>query len=130
MAVPLEAAGRLTRRAVPSGARATIGSVPRWDERPLVGRSGELAALEAAVEREPGDDPRPAVVITGLRNPCGQIDNFRSGLLGEVAYRDEGGTFVRKAGVMGVVLRGGPVRPGDPVTVELPPLPHEPLDRV
>jgi MOSC domain-containing protein YiiM len=89
-----------------------------------------VAALEAAVEREAGFDQRPAVVITGLRNPCGQIDNFEEGLLGEVAYKDEEGRFVRKAGVMGVVLRGGVVRPGDPVTVDLPPAPHEALDRV
>jgi hypothetical protein len=95
-----------------------------------------VAALEAAVERETAGpaggagDPRPAVVVTGLRNPCAQIDAFRSGLLKEVAYRDAGGAFVRKAGVMGVVLRGGPVRPGDAITVELPPPPHEALDRV
>jgi MOSC domain-containing protein YiiM len=95
-----------------------------------------VAALVAAVERETAGpaggagDPRPAVVVTGLRNPCGQIDAFRDGLLKEVAYRDAGGAFVRKAGVMGVVLRGGPVRPGDAITVELPPLPHEALDRV
>jgi hypothetical protein len=89
-----------------------------------------VVALEAAVEREAGSDPRPAVVITGLRNPCGQIDGFSSGLLKEVAYKDGEGRFVRKAGVMGVVLRGGPVRPGDPFTVELPPLPHQALDRV
>jgi MOSC domain-containing protein YiiM len=89
-----------------------------------------VAALAAAVEREAWSDSRPAVVITGLRNPCGQIDGFRSGLLKEVSYKDGDGRFVRKAGVMGVVLRGGSIRPGDPVTVELPPLPHEALDRV
>jgi MOSC domain-containing protein YiiM len=90
-----------------------------------------VAALAAAAAREDGvDDPRPAVVVTGLRNPCLQIDNFSDGLLKEVAYRDVRGDFVRKAGVMSVVLRGGPVRPGDPVTVELPPLPHQALDRV
>ncbi|HET6531748.1 MAG TPA: transcription elongation factor [Actinoplanes sp.] len=90
-----------------------------------------VAALAAAVAREDGvDDPRPALVITGLRNPCHQIDNFSGGLLKEVAYRDAGGAFVLRAGVMGVVLRGGPVRPDDPITVELPPLSHEPLDRV
>jgi MOSC domain-containing protein YiiM len=87
-------------------------------------------ALVAAVEREPGDDPRPAVVITGLRNPCPQIDRFSDGLLGQVAYRDADGVFVRKAGIMGVVLRGGPIRRGDPITAELPPQPHLPLERV
>ena len=93
-----------------------------------------VSALEGAVRREEettaGADERPAVVITGLRNPCAQIDTFQEGLLAEVAFKDANGIFVRKAGVMGVVLRGGPVRPGDPVTVELPPSPHEALDRV
>lgn len=75
-------------------------------------------------------DPRPAVVVTGLRNPCRQIDGFRKGLLKLVVHRDADGRLIRRAGVMGVVLRGGPVRPGDLVTVELPPGPHVPLDRV
>jgi hypothetical protein len=90
-----------------------------------------VAALIAAARRDAAvPDDRPAVVITGLRNPCRQIDGFRRGLLRLVVHRDAGGRLVRKAGVMGVVLRGGPVRPGDPVTVELPPPPHLPLDRV
>jgi hypothetical protein len=89
-----------------------------------------VAALVAAAERDSGLDPRPAVVVTGLRNPCAQIDRFQDGLLGQVAHRDANGVFVRKAGIMGVVLRGGPVCPGDAITVELPPRPHEPLDRI
>jgi MOSC domain-containing protein YiiM len=93
--------------------------------------AGAVAALIAAARRDAaGVDDRPAVVVTGLRNPCRQIDGFRGGLLRLVAHRDAGGRLVRRAGVMGVVLRGGPVRPGDPVTVELPPPPHVPLDRV
>ncbi|MCA2217865.1 MOSC domain-containing protein [Jidongwangia harbinensis] len=92
--------------------------------------AGAVDALVAAVDRETGDDPRPAVVLTGLRNPCAQIDRFSDGLLGRVAYRDADGVFVRKAGIMGVVLRGGPVRRGDPITAELPPEPHLPLERV
>jgi MOSC domain-containing protein YiiM len=70
------------------------------------------------------------VRLTGLRNPCLQIDRFRPGLLGQVVHRTEDGTLVRKAGVMAVVRRGGEVRPGDPVTVVLPEPPHRPLDRV
>jgi hypothetical protein len=87
-------------------------------------------ALVAAAGRDSGDDPRPAVAITGMRNPCAQIDRFQDGLLGQVAYRDANGVFVRKAGIMGVVLRGGPIRPGDAITAELPPQPHVPLERV
>ncbi len=90
-----------------------------------------VAALVAAAGRDAaGGDRRPAVVVTGLRNPCRQIDHYQGGLLKLVVHRDGDGGLVRKAGVMGVVLRGGPVRPGDPVAVELPPPPHLRLDRV
>ncbi|MEU8231365.1 transcription elongation factor [Actinoplanes sp. NPDC048967] len=75
-------------------------------------------------------DPRPAIVITGLRNPCQQINNYRPGLLKRVLGREPDGTLSRRAGVMAVVLRGGPVRPGAEIHVELPPGPHRPLDRV
>lgn len=68
--------------------------------------------------------------MTGLRNPCLQIDGFRQGLLKQVVGRDDAGNIVRKGGIMGVVLAGGEVRPGDPVSVELPQGPHRPLERV
>jgi MOSC domain-containing protein YiiM len=87
-------------------------------------------AVEAAAGRDRGGDPRPAVILAGLRNPCGQINGFRAGLLKEVIAQDDDGNVVRKAGVMAVVLRGGSVRPGDQVTVELPPHSHAPLERV
>lgn len=67
------------------------------------------------------------VEVTGLRNPCVQLDEFQRGLLAAVLDRDEQGNFIRKAGVMGIVVRGGDVRPGDGIWVELPPEPHVPL---
>ncbi|MFC9699864.1 MULTISPECIES: MOSC domain-containing protein [Streptomyces] len=70
------------------------------------------------------------VEITGLRNPCAQIDNFRHGLLKQVLGRDENGEVVRKAGIMGIVLTGGEVRPGDTIRAELPEGPHRPLEMV
>jgi MOSC domain-containing protein YiiM len=70
------------------------------------------------------------VEVTGLRNPCAQFDALRPGLLAAVLDRDADGNLIRKAGVMGIVLTGGDVRPGDPIRVELPPRPHRPLDRV
>ena len=70
------------------------------------------------------------VEVTGLRNPCLQIDHFQDGLLKQVVNRDEAGRLVRKAGIMGVVAEGGVVRPGDTIEVELPDGPHRPLDRV
>jgi hypothetical protein len=88
------------------------------------------AAVEAAASRDAGADPRPAIILAGLRNPCGQINSFQPGLLKEVLGHDDDGNLVRKAGVMAVVLRGGPIRPGDPVVAEPPPQPHAPLERV
>ncbi|MFF3600848.1 MOSC domain-containing protein [Kitasatospora indigofera] len=70
------------------------------------------------------------VEVTGLRNPCLQIEAFQEGLLKRVAGRDEAGNVVRRAGIMGVVLAGGEVRPGDTVRVELPDGPPLPLERV
>ncbi len=74
---------------------------------------------------------RTAVVeVTGLRNPCIQLDNFQQGLLAAVLERDEDGALIRKAGVMAIVLADGEVRPGDPIIVELPPAPHRSLQPV
>ncbi len=70
------------------------------------------------------------VEITGLRNPCAQLDTIESGLMAAVLDRDQEGRLIRKAGVMGVVLTGGEVRPNDPITVELPAEPHRPLEPV
>jgi len=70
------------------------------------------------------------VELTGLRNPCLQLDKFQPGLMAAVLDRDRDGNLVRKAGVMAVVTRGGEVRAGDAIGVELPPRPHVPLERV
>lgn len=70
------------------------------------------------------------VEVTGLRNPCHQLDHFQAGLMKAVLGRDEQGNLIRKAGVMGIVLESGEVRPGDPISIELPPEPHRPLEPV
>lgn len=74
--------------------------------------------------------PEAVVEVTGLRNPCVQLDRFADGLMRATLDRDADGRLVRKAGVMGVVVVGGVVRAGDPVSVELPPPPHLPLEPV
>src|SRR5438309_6391009 len=66
------------------------------------------------------------VEITGLRNPCVQIEKFQSGLLAATLDKDSNGNLVRKAGVMSIVIRGGDVRPGDTITIEWPAQPHRP----
>jgi MOSC domain-containing protein YiiM len=74
--------------------------------------------------------PDALVTLTGLRNPCGQINGFSEGLLKELVYNDEDGNTVRLGGVMSVVIRGGIVRPDDEIQIGLPPQPHHPLVRV
>ena len=70
------------------------------------------------------------VEITGLRNPCYQLDDFQKGLMKAVLDRDEQGNLIRKAGVMGIVLVDGEVDVHDGIRVELPHEPHEPLKPV
>ena len=70
------------------------------------------------------------VELTGLRNPCVQIDRFQSGLLARVATRSETGQIVRRAGVMSIVVTGGPIRSGDEVVVELSEGPHRAMEAV
>lgn len=67
------------------------------------------------------------VEVTGLRNPCSQLDGIQPGLMHVLLDRDEHGNLVRKAGVMGIVHSAGEVRPGDAVRVQLPPAPHKAL---
>ncbi|MGB0920329.1 MAG: MOSC domain-containing protein [Alphaproteobacteria bacterium] len=67
--------------------------------------------------------------VTGLRNPCRQIENFRPGLLQEVLGQENGKT-VRKAGIMTIVLKGGVVKAGDDIHITLPQEPQEPLEVV
>jgi MOSC domain-containing protein YiiM len=73
---------------------------------------------------------RAVVEVTGLRNPCAQLDALRPGLMAATLGRDERGNLVRRAGIMAIVVAGGEVRPGDPVRVERPPGPHRPLEPV
>jgi len=88
----------------------------------------DLLALPVGTVLAIGD--QAVLAVTGLRNPCLQLDKYEDGLLAEVAYRDEEGHLIRRAGIMTVVLAGGEVRVGDPIRVSLPPLPHQALDRV
>jgi MOSC domain-containing protein YiiM len=91
-------------------------------------RGVDLLALPRGARLHLGAEA--VVEVTGLRNPCVQIDRFQQGLLKAVLVRDEDGELQRKAGVMSVVLTGGPVRPGDPIAVHLPAEPHSGLEPV
>jgi MOSC domain-containing protein YiiM len=84
-----------------------------------------LLALPTGARLHLGADA--VVEVTGLRNPCGQLNGVAPGLQGAVLDRDRDGELVRKAGVMGVVATSGDVCAGDPIRIELPDGPHEPL---
>jgi MOSC domain-containing protein YiiM len=91
-------------------------------------RGIDLLALPVDTRLHLGDGA--VIQVTGLRNPCAQIDRFEPGLMPAVLGRDADGNLVRKAGIMAIVLAGGDVCPGDAIRVELPPEPHRPLDVV
>ena len=88
----------------------------------------DLLALPRGVRLQIGDDA--LVEVTGLRNPCVRINTFKPGLLKTMVGHDDEGRVVRKAGIMGIVLHSGIVRPGDKITVILPQEPHRALGRV
>ena len=88
----------------------------------------DLLSLPVGTKLHLGD--AAIVELTGLRNPCVQIENFHEGLLAAVLERDAQGRVHRKAGVMAIVLAGGDVTPGDTVRVVLPAEPHLPLEVV
>jgi MOSC domain-containing protein YiiM len=85
----------------------------------------DLLALPAGTRLHLG--ATAVVEVTGLRNPCSQIDGFQQGLMAATLDKDGDGNLVRKAGIMSIVLADGDVRPGDAVRVELPGTRHRPL---
>jgi len=70
------------------------------------------------------------IQITGLRNPCGQLDGYQKGLTAALLDKTRNGELIRKAGVMGIVLSAGVVKRNDMISVHLPALPHHKLERV
>ena len=88
-------------------------------------RGVDLLGLPAGTRLRLGGEA--VVEVTGLRNPCIQLEKLQTGLMAAVLDRDAEGNLVRKAGVMAVVVAGGEVRPGDPIAIELPAPPHQPM---
>lgn len=91
-------------------------------------RGVDLLGLPRGTRLALGDDA--IVEVTGLRNPCSQINGLSAGLMKELVYVDDDGETVRLAGVMSIVVAGGVVRPGDGIRVILPVGRHEPLQAV
>jgi MOSC domain-containing protein YiiM len=67
------------------------------------------------------------VELTGLRNPCAQLDKFQRGLTKAMIDRGPAGEIIRKSGVMAIVIAGGDVTAGDHIGITMPPEPHQPL---
>lgn len=91
-------------------------------------RGIDLLGLSTGTRLRLGTDA--LIEVTGLRNPCLQLDRFRPGLMAAVLDHAPDGQLIRKAGVMAIVLAGGEIRPSDPITPEHPPGPHKPLQPV
>ena len=70
------------------------------------------------------------VEITGLRNPCTQLDGLQAGLMAAVLDRDAQGALIRTAGIMGIVVADGEVHAGDPIVVDMPAGPRRALEPV
>ena len=94
----------------------------------VTARGIDLLALPTGARLHLGETA--VVKVTGLRNPCVQLDGIQPGLMVAVLGRGERGKLIRKAGVMGVVVCDGEIRPGDAIRVELPPEPHRALEPV
>ncbi len=88
----------------------------------------DLLALPSGTRLHLGENA--VVEITGLRNPCIQIDTFQQGLMAATLDKDADGNLIRKAGVMGIVIQDGDIRPGDAIRVEWPAEPRRPLQPV
>lgn len=91
-------------------------------------RGVDLLNLSAGTRLRLGAEA--VIELTGLRNPCLQLDRFQPGLMAATLDRTPDGRLIRKAGAMAIVLTGGDVRPGDPITIDPPPGPHRPLQPV
>ena len=91
-------------------------------------RGIDLLALPTGTRLRLGSDA--VVEVTGLRNPCRQLDAYQQGLTAAVLDRDMLGNLIRKAGVMAIVVTDGEVRPNDAIDVILPPQPHQALEPV
>lgn len=91
-------------------------------------RGIDLFALPRGATLAIGEDA--VIEITGLRNPCSQLDAFQQGLMAATLEKDAEGKPLLRAGVMAIVLQGGRINTGDAISVRLPPLPHHGLERV
>ena len=108
--------------------RRGFNTAPGWMGENITTSGIDLLGLSTDTLLRIGDEA--VVRVTGLRNPCAQLDGLQDGLMKAVLDRDDEGNLVRKAGIMAIVERGGEVRSGDAIVAEAPSDPHVPLDPV
>lgn len=94
----------------------------------ILTRDVDLLDLPTGTRLQLGDDA--IIELTGLRNPCHQLDKLQSGLMAATLGTSDDGAMIRKAGVMAIVLVDGVVKPGNPIRISLPVEPHRPLQPV
>jgi MOSC domain-containing protein YiiM len=109
-------------------ARRGIAVAPGAMGENVTTRGIDLLGLPAGTRLHLGTDA--VVEITGLRNPCAQLDRLHAGLMAAVLDHDADGRLVRKAGIMGIVLAGGSVTNGDAIAVARPDGPYRRLEPV
>jgi MOSC domain-containing protein YiiM len=88
----------------------------------------DLLSLPAGTRLALGRDV--VLELTGLRNPCAQLNDVGPGLMQRLAHRDDEGRLHRRAGVMAIVITTGDAKEGDMIEITLPPEPHVAMDRV
>ncbi len=91
-------------------------------------RGVDLLSLPAGTHLHLGENA--VIKLTGLRNPCSQLNGIQKGLMNATLEKKDDGTLIRKAGVMSVVVSGGDVKAGDEIRVELPAEPHQLMEPV
>ena len=71
-----------------------------------------------------------AIQLTGLRNPCKQLEDFQTGLIRALIDKTPAGEIIRKSGVMSIVITGGPIKADDTIEIQLPEGPHHKMERI
>jgi len=93
----------------------------------IVTRGISLLDLPTGTKLEIGE---AIIEITGLRNPCHQLNQIKDGLMQKLVFKTENGDVVRLCGVMAIVLRGGDIKEGDEIQAILPKKPYIALQKV
>jgi len=90
-------------------------------------RGIDVLALSRGTQLQIGE---ALIEVTGLRNPCKYLNQIAPGLLKACIGKWEDGTILPKTGIMGVVINGGDIKPGDDIHIMATDRPYERLKPV